>query len=142
MNFALPSQHGMIFSSRELKYSLNFLPHPSSGGIYIVHKPKNTALFLIKYRVYLIYFSRLFVENCVVSGSLNGNMMRRYGENLMENFNHSIVEEGDMNCHRCGGIMVYEKFYGICEHFFGWRCISCGEISDPVILENRHSQKR
>ena len=68
--------------------------------------------------------------------------MRRYGENLMKNFNHSIVEEGDMNCHRCGGIMVYEKFYGICEHFFGWRCISCGEISDPVILENRHSQKR
>ncbi len=47
-----------------------------------------------------------------------------------------------MKCHRCGGIMVYEKFYGICEEFFGWRCIFCGEIVDQVILENRLEKKR
>jgi len=47
-----------------------------------------------------------------------------------------------MKCHRCGGVMVYEKFYGICEHFFGWRCIACGEIFDPVILENRQGMRR
>jgi hypothetical protein len=35
--------------------------------------------------------------------------------------------------------MVYEKFYGPHEHFWGWRCIFCGEIIDPVILENRGS---
>jgi hypothetical protein len=34
--------------------------------------------------------------------------------------------------------MVYEKFYGSQEHFWGWRCIFCGEIIDPVILENRN----
>ncbi len=42
-----------------------------------------------------------------------------------------------MRCHRCKGIMSYEKFYGAQEHFWGWRCICCGEIVDPTILENR-----
>jgi hypothetical protein len=47
-----------------------------------------------------------------------------------------------MKCHRCGGAMIYEKFYGITEEFFGWRGIFCGEIVDQVILENRVSQRR
>jgi len=34
--------------------------------------------------------------------------------------------------------MTYEKFYGVCEHFHGWRCIVCGEIVDQTILENRN----
>jgi hypothetical protein len=34
--------------------------------------------------------------------------------------------------------MTYEKFYGICEHFHGWRCVVCGEIVDQTILENRN----
>ncbi len=38
--------------------------------------------------------------------------------------------------------MIYEKFYGECEHFFGWKCISCGEIIDQVILENRRFPHR
>jgi hypothetical protein len=46
-----------------------------------------------------------------------------------------------MKCHRCGGIMAFEKFYGPHEHFFGWRCIYCGEIVDQVILENRTDRK-
>jgi hypothetical protein len=33
--------------------------------------------------------------------------------------------------------MVYERFYGVQESFWGWRCITCGEIVDEVILENR-----
>ena len=45
--------------------------------------------------------------------------------------------EVPMKCYRCNGIMVYEKFYGPQEYFCGWRCIFCGEIVDPVILENR-----
>lgn len=44
-----------------------------------------------------------------------------------------------MKCHRCGSMMVYEKFYGSHEHFSGWRCILCGEIIDQVILENRQT---
>ena len=50
---------------------------------------------------------------------------------------HSIREGDIMKCHRCNGMMVYEKFYGDCEYFMGWRCVTCGEIVDDVILENR-----
>ena len=42
-----------------------------------------------------------------------------------------------MNCPRCKGVMAFEKFYGLYEYFFGWRCIYCGEIVDKVILDNR-----
>ena len=42
-----------------------------------------------------------------------------------------------LRCHRCGGIMAYEKYYGVEEQFFAWRCICCGDIVDRIILENR-----
>ena len=42
-----------------------------------------------------------------------------------------------MNCSRCGGAMTREKFYSSHEYFWGWRCISCGEILDEIIFENR-----
>ena len=45
-----------------------------------------------------------------------------------------------MKCHRCGSMMVYEKFYGHCEHILGWKCILCGEVVDQVILENRQAR--
>jgi len=32
--------------------------------------------------------------------------------------------------------MVYERFYGLGGSFLRWRCVSCGEIIDEVILEN------
>jgi len=35
--------------------------------------------------------------------------------------------------------MVNERFYGPGENFLGWRCVSCGEILDEVILENRQA---
>ncbi len=44
-----------------------------------------------------------------------------------------------MKCHRCESIMVYQKFYGPDERFWGWRCICCGDIVDQVILETRGS---
>jgi hypothetical protein len=39
-----------------------------------------------------------------------------------------------MKCDRCGGPMIFEKFYGRTEDYFGWRYIVCGEIVDQVIL--------
>jgi hypothetical protein len=50
---------------------------------------------------------------------------------------HSMREGNIMKCRRCNGMMVFEKFYGDSEYFFGWRCVVCGEIVDQVILENR-----
>jgi hypothetical protein len=45
-----------------------------------------------------------------------------------------------MRCDKCGGIMSYEKFYGPSDEYDGWRCISCGEIVDEVILNNRRKR--
>ena len=42
-----------------------------------------------------------------------------------------------MKCSRCNNAMNYQKFYNTEGYFWGWRCIFCGEILDPVILENR-----
>ncbi len=48
-----------------------------------------------------------------------------------------VHREVPMKCTRCGGRMVYQKFYGLQDQFWGWRCIYCGEIIDQVILANR-----
>jgi hypothetical protein len=40
-------------------------------------------------------------------------------------------------CPRCSGTIAYDKFYGSHEQFWGWKCLICGEIIDPVILANR-----
>ncbi len=45
-----------------------------------------------------------------------------------------------MYCRRCQGRMAFEKFYGGDNVFFGWHCVMCGEILDPVILLHRLSQ--
>ncbi len=47
---------------------------------------------------------------------------------------------GDMKCDKCSGIMVLESFYSQDGAFMGWRCVSCGEIVDEVILRNRLQQ--
>ena len=43
-----------------------------------------------------------------------------------------------MNCDRCHSPMVHQKFYDPQGQFWGWRCVLCGDIVDPLILENRH----
>ena len=45
-----------------------------------------------------------------------------------------------MNCQRCNGRMAFEKYYGQNSSFFGWHCITCGDILDPVILLHRLTQ--
>jgi hypothetical protein len=42
-----------------------------------------------------------------------------------------------VNCLRCRGAMIHDKFYGFQGQFQGWKCLICGEIVDPIILENR-----
>jgi hypothetical protein len=49
-------------------------------------------------------------------------------------------EKMKINCHRCNGRMAFEKFYGPENIFYGWHCVICGEILDPVILLHRLSQ--
>ena len=45
-----------------------------------------------------------------------------------------------VSCQRCGGRMIFEKFYDVNNIFYGLHCVICGEILDPVILLHRLSQ--
>jgi hypothetical protein len=50
-----------------------------------------------------------------------------------------------MQCSRCSGEMAYEFFQDMEDDtgnimFYGWRCIICGEILDPVIVSNRKNR--
>ena len=38
-------------------------------------------------------------------------------------------------CHRCGGLMVPERSQD--RYMTEWRCVSCGDRIDPVILAHR-----
>lgn len=53
----------------------------------------------------------------------------------------STPHEGDV-CVRCGGLMVVEYYIDLQDDtgqigLTAWRCMSCGEVIDPVILQNR-----
>lgn len=48
-------------------------------------------------------------------------------------------------CPRCRGLMVWCRFTDLpceAERMVGpiWRCVSCGEVVDSVILRNRHGR--
>lgn len=53
-----------------------------------------------------------------------------------------VGKEKAFTCQRCKGWMGFEKFYGPSDSFFGWRCVLCGNILDPVIFLNRLLRKR
>jgi hypothetical protein len=51
-----------------------------------------------------------------------------------------------MYCTRCKGPVVSERFEDLLDdtgvlRFAGWRCLTCGEVWDPVILSNRISPR-
>ncbi len=50
------------------------------------------------------------------------------------------LKRKEIRCQRCGGRMVAEKYYDVNNVFWGWHCVICGEILDPVILLHRLSQ--
>ena len=54
--------------------------------------------------------------------------------------NKSDKKKNEMHCQRCNARMAFDKFYGRDSCFFGWRCVSCGDILDPVILLHRLSK--
>ena len=64
-----------------------------------------------------------------------------------EDLNEANVAEwkelvGAARCSRCGGLMVVEQCFDFLDDsghlsFFANRCVQCGDLVDPVILENR-----
>jgi tRNA(Ile2) C34 agmatinyltransferase TiaS len=48
----------------------------------------------------------------------------------------SVIQPARLDCcHRCGGLMVPEPVHELGS--VDWRCVSCGERIDPVILQHR-----
>lgn len=50
-----------------------------------------------------------------------------------------------MNCHRCNGLMVEERFVDMEDlcgipWMKGWRCMNCGDILDRRIYQHRRTQ--
>ena len=50
-----------------------------------------------------------------------------------------------MNCHRCNGLMVEERFADMEDlcgipWMKGWRCMNCGDVLDRRIYQHRLSQ--
>ncbi len=55
--------------------------------------------------------------------------------------------ESYLGCPRCRNVMVEEYFQDLRDdtgslRFKGWRCIICGEILDPIILQNRATRPK
>ena len=50
-----------------------------------------------------------------------------------------------MHCTRCHGTMVMDYFLDMEDSgevwMPGWRCITCGEVIDPLILKHRQAQQ-
>ena len=45
-----------------------------------------------------------------------------------------------MECGRCKGLMVRERFSDYLLIVYAWKCLNCGAMVDPTITHNR--QKR
>ena len=43
-----------------------------------------------------------------------------------------------MRCVRCSGLVIPERIYAAEAVFEGYKCITCGEAFDDVVLHNRH----
>lgn len=48
-----------------------------------------------------------------------------------------------MACERCGGMSIAAHFEGDrAWEYDGWKCLICGNITDPLIITNRDAQAR
>ena len=59
-----------------------------------------------------------------------------------DNRPRSTSQVGEGTCTRCGGLMIKEYYLDLQDDtgqigIKGLRCTSCGEVIDPVILQNR-----
>lgn len=52
-----------------------------------------------------------------------------------------------MQCRRCQGYLITDHFMDILSvsgevNFTGWRCLNCGDITDPVIVRHHQVARR
>ena len=68
------------------------------------------------------------------------------GELGVASWASALTEGGPMECTRCGGLMVVDNLIDMRESSMpmwmkGWRCVSCGNIVDPLIQRHRMIQQ-
>jgi len=56
-------------------------------------------------------------------------------------------KHGGLRCHRCDGLMLPERLYDQALGLgpmdcWGWRCVICGELVDPLILQHRGAKEK
>ncbi len=49
----------------------------------------------------------------------------------------TTTEEDAMECPKCKGLMMLERFSDFFLIFYAWKCINCGAIIDRTISANR-----
>jgi predicted RNA-binding Zn-ribbon protein involved in translation (DUF1610 family) len=50
---------------------------------------------------------------------------------------HVATQEEHMECPKCKGMMMLERFSDFFLIFYAWKCINCGAIIDRTISANR-----
>jgi hypothetical protein len=45
-----------------------------------------------------------------------------------------------MDCPKCNGLMVTERFSDYFLSCVAWKCLNCGAVVDPTIMENQRRQ--
>ncbi len=62
----------------------------------------------------------------------------------MTMMNTSAIQSKEIPCPRCQGLMAPESCFNVNYdagdmEILTWRCLQCGELIDPVILQNREN---
>jgi exosome complex RNA-binding protein Csl4 len=50
---------------------------------------------------------------------------------------HLTTREDSMECPKCKGLMMLERFSDFFLIFYAWKCVNCGAIIDRTISNNR-----
>jgi len=56
---------------------------------------------------------------------------------LSASANFITREERIMDCPKCKGLMMLERFSDFFLVFYAWKCVNCGAIIDKTICNNR-----
>jgi hypothetical protein len=64
----------------------------------------------------------------------------------LRNYTASSAIQHESTCARCGGLMVNDSYMDLLNsfgesRFIAKRCVQCGEVIDPVIMQNRGARQ-
>ena len=62
-----------------------------------------------------------------------------------DSYDPQVRADDLLSCHRCKGLLAKEVCFDLEDEtgenwFWALRCLQCGDIVDPVIVQNRHAK--